>query len=200
MAEPRAHHTSIAMFCISRFLPKALLLGAIAASLAACNDLSKPEIALAPAPAGVTDQPAQGYAPVQPGSEEDFILNAGRRVYFAAGSAELDDVARETLDIQAQWLNRNPNWLVKLQGYADDPGTASANTALSSKRANAAMNYLASKGVNPQRLWAKGNGKERPVRDCPETACKAQNRRVVVNLRTEFDEAAPQMKLGQKVQ
>ena len=123
-------------------------------------------------------------------------MNAGRRVYFAAGSAALDDVTRETLDIQAAWLQQNSSWLVKLQGYADDPGTGAANIALSDKRARAVMEYLASSGVNPQRMWAKGNGKQRPVRDCAEKSCKAQNRRVVTNLRTEFDEAAPQFKQG----
>ncbi len=176
-----------------------LLVCTLGALLSGCNDISKPELAVAPQPTGVTDEPARGYAPVQAGSEEDFIMNAGRRIYFASGSADLDDVARETLDIQAAWLTRNANWLVKLQGYSDDPGSASANTALSSKRATNVMNYLASKGINPQRMWAKGNGKERPVRDCPETSCKAQNRRVVVNLRTEFDDAAPQKKQGVKV-
>ena len=112
----------------------------------------------------------------------------------SGGSAALDDVARETLDMQAAWLNRNPSWLIKLQGYADDPGTS--NTALSDKRAKAVMDYLATKGVNPQRMWAQGYGKERMVRDCPDISCKALNRRVVTNLRTEFDEAAPQFKAG----
>jgi peptidoglycan-associated lipoprotein len=184
------------VFCVSSVSRTTVLAFAAALLVAGCNDVSKPELSVAPQPAGVTDEPARGYAPVQPGSEEEFILQAGRRIYFASGSAELDDVARETLAIQAAWLNRNPNWLVKLQGFSDDPGTLQANIALSSKRANAVMNYLASQGVNPQRMWAKGSGKERPVRDCPEVSCKAQNRRVIVNLRTEFDDAAPQKKQG----
>ncbi len=195
----RRNDGSKALFRVIVLLRPLMLVGVLAAMLSGCNDIAKPELAVAPQPTGVTDEPARGYAPIQPGSEEDFIMNAGRRIYFSSGSAELDDVARETLDIQAAWLTRNANWLAKLQGFSDDPGSASANTALSTKRANNVLNYLASKGINPQRMWAKGNGKERPVRDCPETSCKAQNRRVVVNLRTEFDDAAPQKKLGQKV-
>ena len=38
------------------------------------------------------------------------------------------------------------------------------------------------------RMWAKGYGKDREVRDCPDKACKVQNRRVVTNLRNERDE------------
>ena len=92
-----------------------------------------------------------------------------------------------TLDSQAAWLNQNPRWLLKLQGFADDSGSAGSMEALSQKRADAAMAYLASKGVDPNRMWAKGYGKEREVRDCAERSCKVQNRRVVTNLRTERD-------------
>ena len=121
-------------------------------------------------------------------------MEVGRRVYFTRNSAELDDVARETLDLQATWLQRHPRWLIKVQGHSDDPGIELANVALSDKRASAVFNYLASKGVSPQRMWTQGYGRKRLVRDCPELACKALNRRVVVNLRTEFDDAAPQRK------
>ena len=169
---------------------------ALAFALAACNDLSSPELSVAPQVRGVTDQPAPGYTDIRPGSEEEFILTAGRRLYFSSGSSELDDVARETLDIQAAFLQRHPQWLAKLQGFADDPGNVPANVALSARRAEAVLEYLVSKGVDRNRLWAKGYGKERPVRDCPEISCKAQNRRVVVNLRTEYDDAAPQRRGG----
>jgi peptidoglycan-associated lipoprotein len=164
-----------------------------AALLAGCTGGGSPVLETAKR-TGVTDQPAQGYSPVATGSEEELIMTAGRRVYFSSGSAELDDAARETLDMLAAFLTRNPSWLVKLQGYSDDPGTS--NNALSEKRAKAVLDYLAAKGVNPQRMWSQGYGKERLVRDCPDISCKALNRRVVTNLRTEFDEAAPQFKAG----
>jgi len=37
-------------------------------------------------------------------------------------------------------------------------------------------------------MWAKGYGNDREVRDCNDRACKAQNRRVVTNLRNERDQ------------
>jgi outer membrane protein OmpA-like peptidoglycan-associated protein len=136
---------------------------------------------------GETNDPAPGFETVSAGSEEDFILNVGRRVYFTQDSATLDSVAMATLDNQAAWLNRNPAWLVKLQGFADDSGSEAKMRTLSQKRADAAMDYLASKGVDRKRLWAKGYGNEREVRDCTERSCKVQNRRVVTNLRKEPD-------------
>lgn len=147
--------------------------------LAGCNTV---ETAATP---NVTNAPVAGFANLSPGSEEDFILNVGRRSYFKSGSAELDETARMTLDKQAAWLMANRSWFAKIQGFADDPGNAAANTALSTRRADAAMAYLVSKGVSANRLWAKGYGTDRKVRACPEEECKAQNRRVVTNLREE---------------
>jgi peptidoglycan-associated lipoprotein len=136
---------------------------------------------------GNTNDPAAGFENVQAGSEQDFILNVGRRTYFGSGSAELDSVARATLDNQAAFLTKYPRWLLKLQGFADDPGGDAANVALSDKRATAVMNYLASKGVDPKRMWSKGYGNNREVRECNDNSCKVQNRRVVSNLQTQYE-------------
>ncbi|QRM57126.1 OmpA family protein [Sinorhizobium sp. BG8] len=157
--------------------------------LAACKNT---DIAALEEPAvvpmtGQTNDPAPGFESVSAGSEEDFILNVGRRTYFTQDSATLDSVAMATLDKQAAWLNSNPRWLVKIQGFADDSGTASKMVTLSQKRADAVLAYLVSKGVDPSRMWAKGYGNDREVRDCTERSCKVQNRRVVSNLRTERD-------------
>ncbi|MGX5839296.1 OmpA family protein [Mesorhizobium sp. ArgA1] len=142
---------------------------------------------LAPPTPDVTNAEIAGFQNVQPGSEEDFILNVGRRTYFTKGSAALDSVAKTTLDTQIAWLSKYPRWLLKLQGFADDPGAS--ETALSQQRADAVMNYLAAGGIDRNRMWAKGYGKDRLVRDCPDNACRSQNRRVVSNLRDERDES-----------
>jgi peptidoglycan-associated lipoprotein len=120
-----------------------------------------------------------------PGSEKDFMLNAGRRVFFKQNSAELDETSRVTLDKQADWLVRYPNWKVKLQGFADDPGSDAQQKTLSQKRADAARTYLVSRGVAAERLYAKGYGRERLVGDCADIECRAQNRRVITNLQDE---------------
>lgn len=138
----------------------------------------------------VTNAPAPGFETVSPGSEEDFIINIGRRTYFAKGSDTLDATGKRTLDAQAVWLSANRGWLVKLQGHADDQSNLEADRALSQRRAEAVMAYLVSKGVEPSRLWAKGYARDRLVRDCDDIECKSQNRRVVSNLRTEKDDAA----------
>ena len=70
---------------------------------------------LPPQTGGYTDDPAAGFENVQPGTEQDFILSAGRRVYFAQGSAALDDTAKATINNQIAFLQKYPKWYVKLQ-------------------------------------------------------------------------------------
>jgi peptidoglycan-associated lipoprotein len=130
----------------------------------------------------VTNAPVAGGVNVAPGSEEDFMVNVGRRTFFQKGSAALDDTARATLDKQASWLTQYPQWKVKLQGSADDPGGIDAQRALSQQRADAVKRYLVSLGVAPERMLAKGYGREKIGEVCPEIECQAQNRRVITNL------------------
>jgi peptidoglycan-associated lipoprotein len=157
-----------------------------AVGLAGCNSaggLSSPD---------VTNAPADGFVNVSSGSEEEFIINVGRRIYFDKGSAVVSEEAHMTVVNQANWLKNNKKWVVKIQGHADDGGSEATEKNLSTKRANAVMAELVKLGVSPKRLWIKGYGIERPVTDCDEITCLSQNRRVVVNLREEFDDSAPQ--------
>jgi peptidoglycan-associated lipoprotein len=161
-----------------RKLPALLIAGVLALGIAGCSS-SKDQGPTLTATDG--DSGDSGAIGAEPGTEKDFMLNVGRRVFFKQGSAELDETARVTLDSQAEWLNRYPRWTVKLQGFADDPGPDSQQTALSQKRADAVRDYLAARGVDSSRMNAKGYGRDRLVGDCADIECKAQNRRVITN-------------------
>jgi len=170
---------------VRRLLAAAMLMALAACSTTEVASVEEPD---APPMTGQTNDPAPGFENVSAGSEEDFILNVGRRIYFTQDSAALDSVAKATLDNQAAWLNQHTRWLIKLQGFADDSGSARSMENLSQKRADAVMAYLVSRGVDSKRMWAKGYGNDREVRDCNDRSCKVQNRRVVANLRTTPDD------------
>ena len=156
-------------------------LAAAALVLAACSSSKQADLPPA-APVVQPSVPRTGGVGAAPGSEQDFMLNVGRRVFFAEGSAAIDSTARTTIRNQVQWLKANPQWKAKIQGFADDPGGDAQQTALSQKRADAVKNDMVSQGIAASRIWAKGYGRDRLVGDCAELECKAQNRRTVTNL------------------
>jgi len=65
-----------------------------------------------------------------------------------------------------------------------------AQKSLSQRRAEAVRNYLASHGIAPDRMLAKGYGRDRLVADCADVSCKAQNRRVITNPQESADSGA----------
>ncbi len=117
-----------------------------------------------------------------PGSQQDFTVNVGDRVFFETDSSVLTPTARQTLDKQAQWLLRYPNYPVTIEGHADERGTREYNLALGARRAAATRDYLAGRGVPVSRLRTISFGKERPVAVCNDISCWSQNRRAVTVL------------------
>jgi len=123
-----------------------------------------------------------GAGAATPGSAQDFTVNIGDRIFFDTDSSSIRADASQTLDRQAQWLGRYPNYQITVEGHADERGTREYNLALGARRAAAAKDYLASRGVPAQRLKTISYGKERPVAVCDDISCWSQNRRAVTVL------------------
>ena len=124
----------------------------------------------------------QGEGNAPPGSQQEFLVSVGDRVFFETNSSVLTDVAQETLTKQAEWLLRYPRYTIVIEGHADERGTREYNIALGARRAAAVVNFLISKGVSANRITSKSFGKERPVAICNDISCWAQNRRAVTVL------------------
>jgi peptidoglycan-associated lipoprotein len=117
-----------------------------------------------------------------PGSQQDFVVNVGDRVFFETDSTELTPQARATLDKQAQWLQQYGNYAFTIEGHADERGTREYNIALGARRAQTVREYLVSRGIEAQRMRTISYGKERPVAVCNDISCWSQNRRAVTVL------------------
>ena len=83
-----------------------------------------------------------------PGSQQDFVVNVGDRVFFDTNSSELSAQARATLDKQAQWLGNYNRYAFTIEGHADERGTREYNIALGARRAETVREYLTSRGVS----------------------------------------------------
>ncbi|WP_062228884.1 peptidoglycan-associated lipoprotein Pal [Aureimonas frigidaquae] len=117
-----------------------------------------------------------------PGTQQDFTVNVGDRIFFDTDSTSIRADAQQTLARQAQWLNQYPNYQIVVEGHADERGTREYNLALGARRAAAARDYLASQGVSSARMRTISYGKERPVAVCDDISCWSQNRRAVTVL------------------
>ena len=156
------------MMPVTQFLRAAGVAAMLSLTAAACANKPADQAGLASAAA--------------PGSQQDFVVNVGDRVFFETDSTELTPQARATLEKQAQWLQSYNQYAFTIEGHADERGTREYNIALGARRAQAVREYLASRGVSPQRMRTISFGKERPVAVCNDISCWSQNRRVVTVL------------------
>ena len=139
-------------------------------------------LALAACASSATQNQAGMAAAGAPGSQQDFVVNVGDRVFFETDSTELTPQARSTLEKQAQWLQTYNRYSFTVEGHADERGTREYNIALGARRAQAVHDYLAARGVDPNRMRTISYGKERPVAVCNDISCWSQNRRAVTVL------------------
>lgn len=107
---------------------------------------------------------------------------AMRAVEFDTGRATIkgssNRIMMQVLDI----LNRYPDYHLVINGHTDNTGKASANQALSERRAKACYDFLVNKGVSSYRLKYQGFGESRPVADNNTLKGRSLNRRVEFNL------------------
>ncbi len=114
-----------------------------------------------------------------PGSEQDFIVNVGDRVFFPTDVTTLTDAARQTLTRQATWLKQYGQVTILVEGHADERGTREYNLGLSARRGATSKSFLVSQGIAASRIRTISYGKERPVALCDSESCWSQNRRSV---------------------
>ncbi|MBA4809094.1 peptidoglycan-associated lipoprotein Pal [Brevundimonas sp.] len=168
----------------SRIITLAMV-GCAVAAMAACA--RKPVEGAVPAAPAEPTGPAYPTAPTSPvtggnmgaaapGSEQDFVVNVGDRIYFDLDSYEVRSEAMPRLDAQAQWLMRYPQVTVRIEGNADERGTREYNLALGARRAEAVRTYLINRGIPAARIDTISYGKERPIAEGSTEDAWARNR------------------------
>lgn len=98
-------------------------------------------------------------------------------VYFDYDESSLSEDARGRLARNAELLKAQAQFMVTIEGHADERGTNEYNLALGERRANAVRDYLSSLGVGGDRLRTISYGEERPVCTTSDESCWSQNRR-----------------------
>lgn len=106
-----------------------------------------------------------------------------RNIYFDYDNSDIRPDAALELDNVLSFLKSAPTAKIELSAHTDSRGSADYNLKLSQRRADSAVDYLASHGIARERLIAKGYGFTRMVNDCGKgSKCTeeehAKNRRV----------------------
>jgi SH3 domain-containing YSC84-like protein 1 len=99
-------------------------------------------------------------------------------VRFETGKAEITPDSETALNEVVTSLKEHADWKIRVEGYTDNVGSKEANLKLSTERAEAVANWLASHGVDRDRLSSKGFGEAHPVTSNSTEEGRAKNRRV----------------------
>ncbi len=98
-------------------------------------------------------------------------------IYFDFDRSELKPEAQLALKNKAMWLEKNPEYSVRIEGHCDERGTNEYNLALGERRANAAADFLTSLGISGDRIRTISYGEERPADPGHNETAWARNRR-----------------------
>ncbi len=101
-------------------------------------------------------------------------------VSFASGRADISSSFAPILNQFATSLNQNQVTTVSIIGHTDSTGSDAINNPLSVDRANAARDYLVSRGIARNRIMTEGRGSREPVADNSNPQTRAKNRRVEI--------------------
>ncbi|KRT75409.1 MAG: OmpA/MotB domain protein [Candidatus Rokubacteria bacterium CSP1-6] len=116
--------------------------------------------------------------PVLPPPPQEFTaIDALKDVHFDFDKYEIRPADAEILDANTAWMKANPEYLILVEGHADERGTNEYNLALGDRRSKATLNYLLARGLAADRFTLVSYGKERPLCSEPNEGCWAQNRR-----------------------
>lgn len=114
--------------------------------------------------------------------EKAIVLD---NIYYDLDKWDIRPDAAKELDKLVTLLKNNPAVEIEMSSHTDSRESFQYNQQLSERRAQAAVDYLVSKGIAKERLTAKGYGKTRLVNKCADgVECPESEHQK--NRRTEF--------------
>ncbi|MBL1407164.1 OmpA family protein [Sphingobacterium faecale] len=114
---------------------------------------------------------------------EKFVLE---NIYYDFDKYNIRPDAALILDKLVATMRNNPTLRIELSSHTDSRGAKTYNQKLSQKRAQAAVDYIVGKGIDRERLVAKGYGESRLVNQCADgVKCTPEEHQA--NRRTEVE-------------
>lgn len=117
---------------------------------------------------------AEAKAKAEAAAKEAF---RNEDIHFDFNRYDIVEKDRETLNNLGNWLSKNKEAKVQIEGHCDERGANEYNLALGERRANSVKQYLTTLGVSAAKISTISYGEEKPL--CTESTeeCWAENRR-----------------------
>jgi len=106
-------------------------------------------------------------------------------IYYDSGKATIPKKVLPSLRKLLYTLIDNPKIIVELGSHADSRGSDESNLALSQRRADAAVDYVVSQGIDRKRIRSVGYGETQLANHC-KNGVKCTSKQHEANRRTEF--------------
>lgn len=149
-----------------------------AAAPAPAPERSRP----APAQNATASSPKPAYPDAATRARINELLAKIEDAYFNYNEATLRPDATKALNADStelrDILKDYPNYKLRIEGHADERGSAEYNMALGDRRAVSAKDYLVQIGIPAMQLNVVSYGKEKPVCEDHDEACWQRNRRI----------------------
>jgi outer membrane protein OmpA-like peptidoglycan-associated protein len=118
-------------------------------------------------------------------STANKALTIIENIYYASGDFKLDAAGQKVLDKVIMVLGSNPKLMIELSSHTDSKSSDEFNLSLSKKRAQFAVDYITSRGIEKKRLKAIGYGETRLLNRCAN-GVDCMDEEHALNRRTEF--------------
>ncbi len=126
----------------------------------------------------IADEPADRAVVAKCQSDINSITE-GKNINFRSGSFYVPPTSFGLLDEIAAAIKPCKGVKLEVQGHTDLTGKADVNQRLSDGRAASVRDELIKRGLDPDRIVAKGYGSTQPVENARTSAANAKNRRTI---------------------
>ena len=155
-------------------------------SLALASGCSKPvksnadeNAAAAGETTGSNETPAVSDRPIStdPQGSDSGKIDGLTTINFGYDQATLTADAKGKLKSNADWIKKNSQYTIQIEGHTDSRGSVEYNLSLGERRAKSVKSYLEGLGVEAKRMTIISYGEEKPIDPADNDAAYAKNRR-----------------------
>ncbi len=163
----------------SQVIAVAVLALVLAAGCAKPKQPTTDESAAASGETSGTDSPAISDKSIStdPQGSDSGRIDGLQSVNFGYDQASLSADARTKLKNNADWIKKNGQYTIQIEGHTDSRGSVEYNLSLGEKRAKSVKSYLEGLGVEAKRMTIISYGEEKPIDSSDNEGAWAKNRR-----------------------